>query len=203
MWVSVHACAGFLIGIGEKSKHISIPIQLVFNFWRCRCRRCCSESSASLPIHASRCCLRTSLKQQIHQRLSRLVLGFIGALIKVLNVQMYVNIFKENKYFVYCLHLARKIVLFALGKLLIFAKMQSSCVCVSLSPTTTTTTSTATASHSKVSMATFKAKLKKKNQIRNKKMKKWSEVKIQKSCIFFYFFHWERERKLHCVLPQL
>lgn len=39
--VCVHACAGFLIGIGEKSKHISIPIQLVFNFWRCRCRRRC------------------------------------------------------------------------------------------------------------------------------------------------------------------
>lgn len=39
--VCVHACAGFLIGIGEKSKHISIPIQLVFNIWRCRCRRRC------------------------------------------------------------------------------------------------------------------------------------------------------------------
>lgn len=87
----------------------------------------------------------------------------------MLNVQMYVNIFRENKYFVYCLQLARKIFLFAIGKLLIFAKMQSSCVCVSLSPTTTTTaTTTATSSHNKVSMATFKAKLKKKS---NKKQK--------------------------------
>lgn len=49
-------------------------------------------------------------------------------------------------------------------------------------------------------MATFKAKLKTKpnKQQQNEKVE-WSK-KDKKLYFFLYFFHEERERKLHCVL---